>query len=206
MSKQITNQAQKRFTIIEVLIVLAIAALILLVVFLAIPGLQRSNRNSSRKSDIGKIAASISIYNGNTNGVGVVSSDSGLSCSAAYNLETKYAAFKGTNFPPDSGTNCSTISGSGAASTIDNSMIASTLSGLYVYVPNSGTPAATITTATTGTPPVPATNVVIMEPGYVCTSAGQSGNTQKSGANANSVALVYTTETGNGWTWNCLNA
>ena len=198
MSKQITNQGQKGFTIIEVLIVLAIAALILLVVFLAIPGLQRSNRNSSRKSDIGKIAASISIYNGNTNGVGVVSSDSGLSCSAAYNLETKYAAFTGTN--------CSTISGSGAASTIDNSMIASTLSGLYVYVPNSGTPAATITTATTGTPPVPATNVVIMEPGYVCTSAGQSGNTQKSGANANSVALVYTTETGNGWTWNCLNA
>ncbi|MEI8187464.1 MAG: prepilin-type N-terminal cleavage/methylation domain-containing protein [Candidatus Saccharibacteria bacterium] len=204
MSKQITNQDQKGFTIIEVLIVLAIAALILLVVFLAIPGLQRSNRNSSRKSDIGKIAASISIYNGNSNGIGVVSSDSGLSCSAAYNLETKYAAFKGTNFPPDSGTNCSIIAGQ--ANSTDNTKIDNTLSGLYVYVPNSGTPATTITTVTTGTPVVPATNVVVMEPGFVCTSTGQSGNTQKSGANANSVALVYTTETGNGWTWNCLNA
>jgi prepilin-type N-terminal cleavage/methylation domain-containing protein len=42
---------QKGFTIIEVLIVLAIAALILLIVFLALPALQRNAHNTSRKED-----------------------------------------------------------------------------------------------------------------------------------------------------------
>jgi len=39
------------FTIIEVLIVLAIAGLIMVVVFLAVPALQRNNRNNTRKTD-----------------------------------------------------------------------------------------------------------------------------------------------------------
>ena len=54
---------QKGFTIIEVLIVLAIAALILLVVFLAIPGLQRSERNGRRRSDVAKIKLALYNYN-----------------------------------------------------------------------------------------------------------------------------------------------
>jgi len=40
------------FTIIEVLIVLAIAGLILLIVFIAVPALQRNARNTQRKNDI----------------------------------------------------------------------------------------------------------------------------------------------------------
>ncbi|HUC95913.1 MAG TPA: prepilin-type N-terminal cleavage/methylation domain-containing protein [Candidatus Saccharimonadia bacterium] len=47
------------FTIIEVLIVLAIAAVILLVVFLAVPGLQRSQRNTAAKTDATHIATAI---------------------------------------------------------------------------------------------------------------------------------------------------
>ncbi len=39
------------FTIIEVLIVLAIAGLIMLIVFLAVPALQRNSRNNARNSD-----------------------------------------------------------------------------------------------------------------------------------------------------------
>lgn len=43
---------EEGFTIIEVLIVLAIAGLILLVVFLAVPALQRNSRNTQRKNDV----------------------------------------------------------------------------------------------------------------------------------------------------------
>ena len=50
---------QKGFTIIEVLIVLAIAAVILLVVFLAVPALQRNNRNTQRRSDISHLGGMI---------------------------------------------------------------------------------------------------------------------------------------------------
>ena len=42
------------FTIIEVLIVLAIAGLILLIVFLAVPALQRNSRNTNRRTDVSK--------------------------------------------------------------------------------------------------------------------------------------------------------
>lgn len=45
------------FTIIEVVLVLAIAGLIFLMVFLALPTLQRSQRDTQRKQAISKIAA-----------------------------------------------------------------------------------------------------------------------------------------------------
>jgi prepilin-type N-terminal cleavage/methylation domain-containing protein len=47
------------FTIIEVLIVLAIAGLILLVVFLAVPALQRNGRNTTRRSDVSKALGAV---------------------------------------------------------------------------------------------------------------------------------------------------
>lgn len=49
----------KGFTIIEVLIVLAIGGLMMLVVFLAVPALQRNSRNSQRSSDASRIAGAI---------------------------------------------------------------------------------------------------------------------------------------------------
>lgn len=59
---------EKGFTIIEVLIVLAIAGLILLVVFLAVPALQRNARNTQRTTDAGNILSAVSEYIGNNNG------------------------------------------------------------------------------------------------------------------------------------------
>lgn len=56
------------FTIIEVLIVLAIAGLIMLIVFLAVPALQRNQRNTSRNSDATRIAAAITECLANRNG------------------------------------------------------------------------------------------------------------------------------------------
>ena len=43
------------FTIIEVLIVLAIGGIILLMIFEAIPALQRGSRNSQRKQEVSSI-------------------------------------------------------------------------------------------------------------------------------------------------------
>ena len=50
------------FTIIEVVLVLAVAGLIFLMVFLALPALQRSRRNEQRKRDMGEIAGAIQNY------------------------------------------------------------------------------------------------------------------------------------------------
>lgn len=70
------NKREKGFTIIEVLIVLAIAALILLIVFLAVPALQRSARNTTIKNDAASLAGGFSEYASNNEG-GVPASISG---------------------------------------------------------------------------------------------------------------------------------
>ncbi len=62
------SKKEQGFTIIEVLIVLAIAGLILLVVFLAVPALQRNARNTQRTEDAGNILSSVSEFTGNNNG------------------------------------------------------------------------------------------------------------------------------------------
>lgn len=62
------NKNQKGFTIIEVLIVLAIAGLILLIVFLAVPALQRNSRNTQRKNDVQAALGSIQESTNNNNG------------------------------------------------------------------------------------------------------------------------------------------
>jgi len=62
------TKKERGFTIVEVLIVLAIIGLILLVVFLAVPALQRNARNTQRSTDIGNILAGINEYVGNNNG------------------------------------------------------------------------------------------------------------------------------------------
>ena len=68
MLSNIQKRKEQGFTIIEVLIVLAIAGLILLVVFLAVPALQRNARNTTRKSDVAAILAGISEYVNNNDG------------------------------------------------------------------------------------------------------------------------------------------
>jgi prepilin-type N-terminal cleavage/methylation domain-containing protein len=62
------QKKEKGFTIIEVVLVLAIAGLIFMVVFLALPGLQRSQRDTQRKQDIGRLVAQITTYQGNNKG------------------------------------------------------------------------------------------------------------------------------------------
>ncbi|HSX44031.1 MAG TPA: prepilin-type N-terminal cleavage/methylation domain-containing protein [Candidatus Saccharimonadales bacterium] len=56
------------FTIIEVLIVLAIAGLILLIVFLAVPALQRNSRNTQRRSDVSRMLGAMQEATNNNSG------------------------------------------------------------------------------------------------------------------------------------------
>jgi len=62
------RKTDEGFTIIEVMIVLAIAGLILLIVFLAVPALQRSSRNTQRKNDANGLLSGINEYTSNNNG------------------------------------------------------------------------------------------------------------------------------------------
>jgi prepilin-type N-terminal cleavage/methylation domain-containing protein len=63
------------FTIIEVLIVLAIAGLILLVVFLAVPALQRNSRNTQYRTEASRILSGAQEFINNNNGTLPTNSD-----------------------------------------------------------------------------------------------------------------------------------
>lgn len=56
------------FTIIEVVLVLAIAALIFLMIFIALPALQRGQRDTARKQDVGTAATAVNTYRSNHRG------------------------------------------------------------------------------------------------------------------------------------------
>lgn len=53
------------FTIIEVVLVLAIAGLIFLMVFVALPSMQRSQRDTQRRSDMARLATALTNYQAN---------------------------------------------------------------------------------------------------------------------------------------------
>lgn len=68
MKDIVQKTKQQGFTIIEVMIVLAIGALILVVVLIAIPQLQVNQRNSARQNIISRVMTELSAYAGNNNG------------------------------------------------------------------------------------------------------------------------------------------
>ena len=73
-----TTKLRKRsegFTIIEVLIVLAIAGLIMLIVFLAVPALQRNSRNNARRNDVARVGGEVNEFIANRNGTMPVEAD-----------------------------------------------------------------------------------------------------------------------------------
>lgn len=60
--------SKQGFTIIEVVLVLAIAGLIFLMVFIALPALQRAQRNQSYKNNVALVAGAINNYKANNRG------------------------------------------------------------------------------------------------------------------------------------------
>ena len=60
-----TNAHKTGFTIIEVVLVLAIAGLIFLMVFIALPALQRNQRDAQRRHDMERVQAAIQNFQTN---------------------------------------------------------------------------------------------------------------------------------------------
>lgn len=88
----------KGFTIIEVLIVLAIAGLIMLIVFLAVPALQRNSRNTRKRDDVGKALSAVSDWSTNNGGkipaaadISAIQDEAGLSTGISLVLGAKKA-------------------------------------------------------------------------------------------------------------------
>lgn len=101
--KRVINKDENGFTIIEVLIVLAIAGLIMLIVFEAIPALTRNSRNSQRKHDASLILEAVSHYELNNSGNFPPGCSGGgaTSCSSTvlkdYNLDSKLSYYNANN-------------------------------------------------------------------------------------------------------------
>ena len=55
-------KSKQGFTIIEVVLVLAIAGLIFLMVFIALPALQRGQRDTQRRNDLSRVVKSVNDY------------------------------------------------------------------------------------------------------------------------------------------------
>ena len=68
-NKRWNSSSQKpAFTIIEVVLVLAIAGLIFLMVFIALPTLQRNQRDTQRKNDMARLKTAMDSYKSNNRG------------------------------------------------------------------------------------------------------------------------------------------
>jgi prepilin-type N-terminal cleavage/methylation domain-containing protein len=67
MNAQQKNK-EKGFTIIEVVLVLAIAGLIFLMVFIALPALQRGQRDTQRRDDVSRFISQLNSYATNNRG------------------------------------------------------------------------------------------------------------------------------------------
>lgn len=62
------RQKPSGFTIIEVMIVLAIAGLIMVIVFIAVPQLQRNQRDNARQNVVNRLKAEMDTYASNNQG------------------------------------------------------------------------------------------------------------------------------------------
>jgi prepilin-type N-terminal cleavage/methylation domain-containing protein len=68
MLNKLKKSNSEGFTIIEVMIVLAIAGLIILIVLLAVPALQRNSRNTAIKNDASALSAAVTEFASNNDG------------------------------------------------------------------------------------------------------------------------------------------
>jgi prepilin-type N-terminal cleavage/methylation domain-containing protein len=69
MKNLLKTKRAEGFTIIEVMIVLAIAGLIMVIVFIAVPQLQRNQRDNARQNIANRVKAEIETYAGNNQGL-----------------------------------------------------------------------------------------------------------------------------------------
>lgn len=165
--------ASSGFTIIEVMIVLAIAGLIMLIIFLAVPALQRSSRNTQRKNDAASVASAVANYIDNNGGtLPTKVSDSGSSnlvvgTAAGANSETAKLGYYSTG-------------ATGAFGASDGK----------IYI--NSTAAVTLVAVGSESSTAVSTESVIIDTGYTCNNTSTGVGT----ASARSAAILYATENG----------
>jgi len=108
------KKRKEGFTIIEVMIVLAIAGLIMLMVFLAVPALQRTSRNTQAKNAAAALLATITEFQNNNDGAqpttvavanGVITVSGAVGSQAATGkMQGGYIVASGTTIPTTAGT------------------------------------------------------------------------------------------------------
>jgi prepilin-type N-terminal cleavage/methylation domain-containing protein len=81
---------EKGFTLIEIVLVLAIAGLILLIVFLAVSGAQKARRDQQRKSDASRVLSQLEQYASNNGGLYPTSANLAASFTAKYITGNNY--------------------------------------------------------------------------------------------------------------------
>lgn len=96
------HRKDKGFTIIEVVLVLAIAGLIFLMVFIALPALQRSQRDMQRKNDLSRLNTALASYQSNNRG-SLPSGTSGSETTTWSSFVTRYIRTAGDTFTDPSG-------------------------------------------------------------------------------------------------------
>ena len=95
------HRKEKGFTIIEVVLVLAIAGLIFMMVFIALPALQRSQRDTQRKNDLSRLNTALASYQSNNRGV--LPSGSGTGDSTWPGFVNRYVRVSGDTFTDPTG-------------------------------------------------------------------------------------------------------
>jgi prepilin-type N-terminal cleavage/methylation domain-containing protein len=110
-----TNK-QKGFTIIEVVLVLAIAGLIFLMVFIALPALQRNQRDTQRRNDLSRVQTAIQNYQTN-NRNGLPSADDLKTGTGGLRAKfiTNYLTAGGDTFTDPDGTDYKFVTGNAVA-------------------------------------------------------------------------------------------
>jgi len=95
------QQKEKGFTIIEVVLVLAIAGLIFMMVFIALPALQRSQRDTQRKNDLSRLQTALTSYQSNNRGA--LPSGTGAETTSWPSFVSRYIRTSGDTFTDPTG-------------------------------------------------------------------------------------------------------
>jgi prepilin-type N-terminal cleavage/methylation domain-containing protein len=201
MFSKLKRSESKGFTIIEVMIVLAIAGLILLIVFLAVPALQRTARNTQRKNDVSAVAAAVANFESN-NGGSLPTADGYMPTDTT----TLLLYCKGGG--PAGVTNSQSITYSSSSCTTTNVNSETAKMGYYqanngiVFFDNVGTGFAAYTSATTATALKVNTESMTIDLGYGCNSTNTGINNV---SNPRTSAVLYATETSGGASLQCVD-
>jgi prepilin-type N-terminal cleavage/methylation domain-containing protein len=116
------------FTIIEVVLVLAIAGLIFLIVFLALPALQRSQRDTQRKNDVSRMMSQLTQYQSNHQGNLPSGTGSGAWDASFVNA---YLTNTGQTFNDPQSGSAYTVDVKG--STIPSTAVSGTTGNIFIY-------------------------------------------------------------------------